>query len=177
MRKILLNLTLSLDGFIADAEEGIDWIRLPSGEIPSEYLALMDSVDTLVMGRATYELSLRLEGGKAIFEGKSVFVVTSRDDLEKIEGVQFVREPAGSFLSELKAKDGGTIWLYGGGQLATSMAAAGLIDEYLVVIQPILLGAGVPLWRGGQGPRRLELVHAREWGEGLVELRYRGPAQ
>jgi dihydrofolate reductase len=173
MRRVLLNLTTSLDGFVAASDGGIDWILPPPADVPSEYLALMESVDTLVMGRATYELSLELEGGTTVFADKSVYVFTSRDDLTPIDGVQVVREPAESFVSGLKAQEGDTIWLFGGGKLATSLAAAGLVDDYLIAVQPILLGEGIPLWQGGQGPRRLELVHAREWPDGLVELLYR----
>ena len=174
MRPLLLNLTTSLDGFIADGEEGIDWIQPVPAQPPAGYLQLMESVDALVMGRATYELSLRLPGGTDVFADKDVYVVTSRHDLEPFEGVEFVvgRDPA-TFVAELKRRPGGTIWLFGGGRLATALAAADLIDDYLIVVQPVLLGSGVRLWQDGLSPRDLELSHIREWPGGLVELAYR----
>lgn len=173
MRTLLLDLTTSLDGFIADADGGIDWIAPPPAEVPPDYLALMGAVDTLVMGRATYETSLALEGGMEVFAGKRAYVFTSREDLTPYPGVEFVHDPPEAFVASLKATHGGTIWLFGGGRLASALSAAGLIDEYLIVIQPVLLGRGIPLWRGEGGPRGLELVRAREWPGGLVELRYR----
>jgi dihydrofolate reductase len=173
MRQLLLNLTTSLDGFIADTDEGIDWIQPPPDEIPAEYLQLMESVDALVMGRATYELSLRIPGGTNVFEGKKVYVITSRTDLEPREGVEFVGEDPVAFVDDLRQAPGGTIWLFGGGRLATALSSAELIDEYLIVVQPVLLGSGVRLWQDGLAPRELELLYTREWSGGLVELRYR----
>jgi dihydrofolate reductase len=173
MRQLLLNLTTSLDGFIADSDEGIDWIQSPSDDVPSDYLELMGTIDAFVMGRATYELSLSIPGGMDLFEGKSVFVFTSRSDFEPYEGVEFVHEDPAEFVENLKRAPGGTIWLFGGGQLATALSTAGLIDDYLIVVQPILLGGGIRLWQGGLGMQQLELVHAREWSGGMVELRYR----
>lgn len=173
MRQLLLNLTTSLDGFIADAEEGIDWIAPPPAEIPGDYLQLMESIDTLVMGRATYELSLRIPGGTEVFEGKRVYVFTSRTELETHPGVEFVHEDPSAFVERLKQTSGGTIWLFGGGRLATALATADLIDDYLIVVQPVLLGAGIRLWQDGLEPKKLRLAYAREWPDGLVELRYR----
>lgn len=174
MRRLLLNLTTSLDGFIADSEEGIDWIQPMPAQPPAGYLQLMESVDALVMGRATYELSLRLPGGTDVFADKDVYVVTSRHDLEPLEGVEFVvgRDPA-AFVRELKRRPGGTIWLFGGGRLATALSAAGLIDDYLIVLQPVLLGDGIRLWQEGLTLQGLDLMYCREWPGGLVELRYR----
>jgi dihydrofolate reductase len=173
VRELLLNLTTSLDGFIADSDEGIDWIQAPPEQVPADYLELMDTIDTFVMGRATYELSLGIPGGMDIFEGKSVYVITSRTDLEPREGVEFIHEDPAAFVYRLKREPDGTIWLFGGGQLATALAAAGLIDEYLIVVQPVLLGDGIRLWQDGLGMRELELAYTREWPGGLVELRYR----
>jgi dihydrofolate reductase len=175
MRKLLLNLTTSLDGFIADRDGGIDWIQpFPDdAEVPSGYLELIASVDTLVMGRATYAASLLLEGGTEVFEGRRVVVFTSRTDLEPREGVEFVHTDAIAFVENLRRQPGGIIWLYGGGQLATALAAAGLIDEYLIVVQPVLLGNGIRLWQSGLPAIRLQLTSTLEWPGGLVELRYR----
>jgi len=177
MRDVLLNLTTSLDGFIADKSGGIDWLLPPLGEVPSDYLELIDTVDTLIMGRGTYEVSLSLEGGIGIFEGKSVFVFTSRDDLDSAPNVTFVDERAETFVERLKREDGGTIWLFGGGQLATALSDAGLIDEYLIAVQPILLGDGIPLWLVPHRTTKLQPPLARTWPDGIVELRYRLSAQ
>jgi dihydrofolate reductase len=176
VRDVLLNLTTSLDGFIADRDGGIGWIAPPPAEPPADYLALMDTVDTLIMGRLTYETSLAVEGGLAVFEGKRAYVFTSRDDLPRAAGVTFVHAPPEEFVARLKAQPGGTIWLFGGGRLATALSDAGLVDEYLIAIQPVLLGDGVPLWRSPHAATLLAGASAEVWPDGLVVLRYRRAA-
>jgi dihydrofolate reductase len=173
VRPVLLNLTTSLDGFIADRDGGVRWLAPPPADIPVDYEKLMATVDTLVMGRATYETSLALEGGVEMFAGKRVIVFTSRDDLAPRDGVEFVREPPVEFMRRLRAGEGGTIWLYGGGLLATALSDAGLVDDYLIAIQPILLGDGIPLWRTPHGTTALERASAQVWDGDLVVVRYR----
>jgi len=173
MRDVALILTASLDGFIAETDGGIDWLVEPPDEVPADYLDLLDSIDCLVMGSATYLVSLELEGGTDVFEDREVYVFTSRTDLPPHPAVTFVSDSAEKFVADLKAREGGTIWLFGGGKLATSLSDAGLVDDYLVVVQPILLGDGIPLWRTPHGRTELELVNARAWLGGIAELRYR----
>jgi len=173
VRPLLLNLTTSLDGFIADTGGGIDWLAPPPADVPADYVALMEVVDTLVMGRATYETSLALEGGTELFAGKRVIVFTSRADLTPLPGVEFVSTSPEEYVAALKAGEGGTIWLFGGGQLATALSGAGLVDEYLIAIQPILLGDGIPLWRSPHARTRLERASAQVWAGDLVVVRYR----
>lgn len=173
MRELLLNLTTSLDGFIADAAGGIDWLAPPPAQVPADYLELMDTVDTLVMGRGTYETSLALEGGVDVFEGKRVCVFTSSVDLPRVPGVEFIHEAAESFVRALKEQCGGTIWLFGGGRLATALSDAGLVDRYLIAIQPILLGDGIPLWRSPHATTLLDGAAAEVWAGDLVVVQYR----
>lgn len=173
MRSVALILTTSLDGFIAENDGGIDWLVEPPDEAPADYLDLLDSIDCLVMGSATYLVSLQLEGGTQVFEGNDVYVFTSRTDLPVNEGVTFVSGSAEEFVADLRSREGGTIWLFGGGRLATSLSDAGLVDEYLIVVQPILLGDGIPLWVSPHARIKLELVNARAWAGGIAELRYR----
>lgn len=172
MRTLLLNLTTSLDGFIADKDGGFDWLLPMPADVPQDYTELMETVDTFVMGRVTYETVLAMGGGYGS-GGKPVFVFTSRTDLEAGAGVTIVNEPAETFVARLKEQEGGTIWLFGGGRLATSLSDAGLIDEYLIAVQPILLGDGIPLWRTPHARTRLEPTLARIWPGGVVETRWR----
>jgi dihydrofolate reductase len=173
MRSLALILTTSLDGFIAETDGGIEWLAEPPEEVPADYLDLLDSIDCLVMGSATYLVSLQLEGGTAVFEDREVYVFTSRTDLPVHSGVTFVSGSAEEFVADLKTREGGAIWLFGGGRLATSLSDASLVDDYLIVVQPILLGAGIPLWVSPHSQTELELIAARPWAGGLAELRYR----
>ena len=173
MRQLALILTASLDGFIAETDGGIDWLLAPPEEAPPDYLELFRSVDCLVMGSTTYSVSLQLDGGTDIFAGKDVFVFTSHDNLPALPGTTFVHGPAEQFVAELKKLVGGTIWLFGGGMLATALSDAGLVDDYLIVIQPILLGDGIPLWVTPHRRTKLKLVTARPWANGIAELRFK----
>jgi dihydrofolate reductase len=173
MRQLALVITASLDGFIADERGGVDWLAVPPDDAPEGYNALMRAIDCLVMGSSTYLVSLDLDGGTDIFEGKDVFVFTSRTDLPRYPGVHFISDDAVTFTKALKERVGGTIWLFGGGRLATSLSDAQLVDEYLIAVQPVLLGEGIPLWVVPHGHTGLELVDARPWPGGIAELRYR----
>lgn len=173
MRSLALVLTTSLDGYIADENGGVDWLAPPLDELPVDYAALMDSIDCLLMGRETYLTSLTLPGGTDMFAGKNVIVFTSHRHLPPWPGVTFVHEPAEQFTRTLKERAGGSIWLFGGGQLATALSDARLVDEYVIVVQPMLLGAGIPLWSSPHARTELELLRAREWPGGLAELHYR----
>jgi dihydrofolate reductase len=172
MRTVLLLLTASLDGFIADCSGGVDWLVAPPDDVPADYVALLDSIDGIVMGSATYLVSLALRGGTDVFSGREVFVFTSRTGLPRYDGVTFVGQDAVPFTAALKQREGGTIWLFGGGRLATSLSDAGVVDDYFIAVQPILLGDGIPLWVSPHAQTDLELVRARAWAGGMAELRY-----
>jgi dihydrofolate reductase len=172
MRPLALVLTVSLDGFIAEPDGRVDWLGTPPQDVSEEYRELMDSIDCLVMGSATYLVSLELEGGTDVFAGHEVIVFTSRDDLPPYSGVTFVAEDAADFTARLKQSTGGAIWLFGGGRLATALSDAGLVDDYYIAVQPVLLGDGIPLWVSPHGRTRLELTSVSAWPDGIAVLRY-----
>jgi hypothetical protein len=108
-RRLLLDLTTSLDGFIADSHEGVDWIQAPPddapAEYPADYLELMNSVDALVMGRATDELSLRLPGGTEAFTGEGQPVAgTTIWSIGPAQGDHFAPSTA-PFMSNYRVED------------------------------------------------------------------------
>jgi dihydrofolate reductase len=172
VRSLILYITASLDGYIADEEGGVGWL---TGDDSTDYgyAEFLSGVDTLVMGSSTYLTSLALPGGTKAFQGRRVLVYTSGDDMQPHEGVTFVRQSAPPHVASLKAEPGESIWLLGGGRFATNMLAAGVVDEIRLFVQPVVLGGGVPLWRRLATAVPLELLDARSWPGGLAELRYR----
>lgn len=170
-REIVLYITASLDGFIADANGGVDWLEGAEGE-DYGFGSLMDSVDTVLQGSHTYLETINLTESDP-YAGKTNYVFTSRDDLPVFGAPVFVHEEAVAFVRNLKRQDGGRIWLVGGGELATALVGAGLVDEIDLFVQPVLLGDGIPLWRPPIEPTRLELREAKQWPGDLVQLRYR----
>lgn len=172
-RPLVLIVTMSLDGFIASPDGGVDWLGPMPGEVPRDYTELVDSIDTLVMGRGTFDAVQRLEGGPESIAGYTSYVFTHTQPAGSFAQVDFVSQPAEAFVARLKQTEGGSIWLFGGGVLATALTDAGLVDEYVIAVQPILLGDGIPLWVAPHARTDLELVHARPWPGGIAELRYR----
>lgn len=171
MREVVLYITASLDGFIADSEGSVDWLAGAEDE-DYGYGELLGSVDTVLMGAHTWLDTLDLTPTDP-YSDKRVVVFTSRDDLPLRGNVEFVSEDAAQFTSRLRNAPGGRIWLVGGGEVASALISAGLVDEIDLFVQPVVLGDGVPLFNPPMETRRLRLLETRAWPADLVELRYR----
>ena len=172
-RKVIVHIAASADGYIARADGDLEW--LTSRPAPKGFYgmnAFMKTIDTMVMGRSTYEAGLRL-GGK--FDPRSSTFVFSRglppDDVPA--GVEFVSGEIGPFVERLRERPGKDIWLMGGGDLIASFLDAQAIDEFVVSVVPVFIGDGIPLI--ARRPRRvpLELQSTERFDDGLVQLHYR----
>jgi dihydrofolate reductase len=172
----------SLDGFIAESDDTLDWLIKYEGSfegdaepIKGAYDRYYDGVGALIMGSVTYEFVLD-HGTGWPYEGKPTWVLTSRD-LPKPEGegvdVRFANASVGDLYDELIAAAGERdLWVVGGGNVASQFADEGLLDEVLVTIVPVVLGEGKPLFdrRLPGGP--MQLTGMRPFDSGMVELRY-----
>jgi dihydrofolate reductase len=145
----------TLDGFIADPNHSLDWLftraRDPGG--PFDYGAFIADVGALALGSTTYEWILDHEGGTWPYE-LPCWVFTHRElRVVPDADVRFARGDVAPVHEELRRAAGDrNVWIVGGGDLAGQFADAGLLDEVLVMIAPVTLGAGAPLL-----PRRVEL--------------------
>jgi dihydrofolate reductase len=158
----------SLDGYIARADGSIDWLSIvhPVDEAHG-YPAFMASVDTVVLGRGTYDTVLGFKEWP--YAGKRVVVMTHRPAAAR-HGEEFFTGSA----AELAARLSGAKRVYvDGGQVVSQFFAAGLIDDVTISVIPILLGGGIRLFTGGEGEHRLELESQRSWPSGMVQIRYR----
>ena len=135
---------MSLDGYIADKDGGYDWIVMDPG---IDFAAFVGQIDTLIMGRRTYEL-VGAGGGGMGFEGMETIVVSTTIDPAEHPKVSVVSSDVETFVKDLKKRDGKDIWLFGGGVLFRSLLEAGLVDRVEVGLIPVLLGEGVPLLPG-----------------------------
>jgi len=172
MRTVTYGAACSLDGFIAGPNESLDWLHWSddANEIMTEY---WKPVDTVLMGRKTWEISLKL-GDPPMQVGHIQNYVFSRT-LDRIDrkGVTLVKEDPADFVRALKAKPGGDICLMGGGDFARSLMAAGVVDELGVNVHPVLLGSGVPLFMDAGHRISLELKASRTIDGGCVYSTYR----
>ncbi len=172
MRPVILYVTMSADGFIADSDGGVGWLSGAAGE-DYGYADFYDSVDTVLLGRTTYEQILG-SGGDFPYADKPVYVFASDAQVRiAADNVTAVSDPAPEFVARLKLDDAGRIWLGGGSALATSLWNAGLVDELHLFVQPIMLGDGLPFIGKKHRRRGLELIEAKSWPADLVELHYR----
>ena len=175
VRRVIVHIAASADGYIARPDGDIDWLTsrpAPKGFYGME--AFMKTVDTVVLGRATYAASLRL-GAK--FDPKNPTIVfTRKPPADAPPGVRFVSQAIGTFVSELKGRPGKDIWLMGGGDLIASFLDEQAIDEFVVSVVPVFIGDGIPLIARRHRHTRLELMGVERFDDGLVQLHYRVPA-
>lgn len=182
MRTVIYGGANSLDNFLARPDGGVDWLRWNAGAA-AIMKAMWQSIDTVIMGRKTFEVGKKMNGGKPPRSSKSkkksadgppsvptyVFSRTLPDE----DGVTIVREDVVPFVRRLKDLPGKDILIMGGGELAHPLFEAGLIDRVGFNIHPVLLGAGVPAFRPMTRQTDLELVECRPIGDGCVYIDYR----
>jgi dihydrofolate reductase len=172
MRRLRYNVAASLDGYIADAREGFDWI--PHDDTV-DFAGLFARVDTILLGRRTYE-TVRTQGAPPWSKGTRVYVVSRSLEPGARDGVTVVRDDPAALASSLRQEQGdGEIWLFGGGQLFATLLAAHQVDAVEVTIVPVLLGAGVPLLGPGADRTPLVLEHTHVYPTGMVALHYSVP--
>ena len=169
-RKIVLYIAMSLDGYIARDNGDIDWLSMV--EFNNEdygYKDFLKSVDTVIMGRRTYDQVLTF--GDFPYKGKKCYVI-SRTTRPKDDHVEFWNGDISKLISEIQQKDGLNIWLVGGAQIVGEFLSKNLIDEYIISIIPILLGKGILLFRSDMQEIRLQLRRNIAYPSGLVQLSY-----
>ena len=182
----------SLDGYIAEVDDSLDWLLNYQGTFAHEaaepgpmseggaYERFYEGVRALVAGSATYEWILdHLDvagGGEWPYRGKPCWVLSSRElRLPEGEGadVRVVDASVGELYGEMAAAAGdGVLWVIGGGGVASQFADEGLLDEVQVTVVPIVLGDGKPLFEHRLTNGAMQLTGTRTFKNGMVELRY-----
>lgn len=171
MRKVIYGGACSLDGFLADRTGAIDWLHF-SKDVQQIVARQWATVDTLLFGRKTFDFAAAQGGGGAT-PGVTSYVFSRTLAKSPAKGVELVSADAGEFVRALKSKPGKDILVMSGGDLATSLLQAGVIDEVGFNIHPILLGQGVPAFLDPGGRIALELSECKKLEGGCVLVRYR----
>jgi dihydrofolate reductase len=173
MRTVTYGAACSLDGFIAGPNGEIDWLQF-SPDVQDIMRDYWKSVDTILMGRKTWDQAVRMGSGK--MPGTSTIktylfsrTLTSLD----AKGVELVRGDAGAFVRDLKNRSGNGICLMGGSDFARSLFEANVVDEVGMNVHPVLLGAGVPMFLDPCHRVGLELITSRTIERGCVYSIYR----
>jgi dihydrofolate reductase len=170
MRHVTFGVANSLDNFIARKGHEVDWL-LWGEEVAAVTAEFWKTIDTVVMGRKTYEVARK--SGTTSYPGVKNYVFSRTMRESPDEKVEIVSEDAAAFVRKLKKRKGKGICVMGGGELAQSLFEADLIDEVGLNIHPVLLGSGIPLFLPMQRQVDLELVECKPFKNGCVFVRYR----
>jgi len=173
MRKVTFGGANSLDNYFARPDHAVDWLMW-SDEVAAVTGGYLKTIDTMLMGRKTYEVALRMsQGKKNPYPGIRTYVFsrTLKDDAGG--SVTIVADDAAGFVRRLKDEPGKDICLMGGGHFAKTLFEAGLIDEIGFNIHPVLLGSGIPLFYGMDRQIDLERIECQAFKNGCVYVKYR----
>jgi dihydrofolate reductase len=175
MRKVTFGGANSFDNYIARKDGTTGWLYMgdetdakETASITTEY---WKTIDTVVMGRKTYEVALR--SGMTSYPGVKNYVFSRTLKASPDKKVEIISEDAAEFVRNLKNQKGKGICVMGGGLLAKSLFEASLIDEIGFVVLPILLGSGIPLFHEMKHQIDLELLDCKTFKNGSVFVSYR----
>jgi dihydrofolate reductase len=184
MRKLVYYIAISTDGFIAAKDGSFDAFPM-QGEHFADLIADFPETfpgpargplgitgpnrvfDAVLMGKATYDVGARV-GLTSPYPHLDQYVVSASLEEQPDPAVKLIRKDALAAVRELKARAGRAIWLCGGGKLASALFSE--IDEVIVKINPLLLGAGVPLFAGELAPTALRLLERKVYPNGYVRI-------
>ena len=177
-RRIILDLAVTLDGFIEGKNGEVDWCIMDS---EMGFINFLNQIDTILYGRKSYEAwgqftpeNEDTEMEKELWElvhskEKYVFSRTKKGTDHK---AIFINDHIVEEVNKLKNKPGKDIWLYGGASLITTFINFGLVDEFRLSVHPVILGEGKPLFIDIKKRLNLKMVHTRTFSSGVVQLIY-----
>ncbi|MGM0790021.1 MAG: dihydrofolate reductase family protein [Bacillota bacterium] len=169
-RNIVLFIAQSLDGYIATKEDSLEWLFKVEGEGDNGYSEFYEEIDTIIMGKRTYDWIMKYEKGQFPYKNKECYVF-SRSQLEDTADVKFVNEDIVNFANSLKKEEGKNIWVVGGGELLHTFLKEKLLDELFITIAPSIIGDGIPLFKSGNYELDLKLKGTRTFNQ-FVEIHY-----
>lgn len=168
MRKVVLQLAVSLDSFIEGPNGEYDWCMTDQDYGMAEFLKRIDAV---FIGRRSYEMAQGVEDNS--WMPKVQEYVFSNTLKEVKEGASIISGDIKSAVEQIKKEPGKDIWLWGGADLASALMNEGLIDELVLAVHPILLSSGKPLFSNIKGRVQLELLSSKQYDTGLMMLSYK----
>lgn len=168
-RKVILYIAMSLDGYIASENDSLDWLFRVQGQGDNGYSKFYQTIDTILIGRRTYDWIMEHEKGELPYKDKKCYVF-SKSNI-KDQHIDVINEEIVSFTNKLKSDVGENIWIVGGGVLLHSFIKHKLVDEIRITIAPVLLGKGIPLFNHVDVEQELQLVDTARYNQ-FIELQY-----
>jgi dihydrofolate reductase len=169
MRSIILYIASSLDGYIADSKNSLDWLTAYHGDYG--YTTFMNSVDTVLMGRKTYDW-VTAQGMSNPHPEQIQYVFTSTPEkYASAKNTIFTSADPIETAKELQTQKGKNIFLVGGGVLIREFLKSNMVDEFILFFVPIVLGSGIRLFEPFGSSVLLETISATKYDDGMMELR------
>jgi dihydrofolate reductase len=176
MRKVIYSVGESLDGYIAAPDGSVDWLDRATSKGKGDdfgMTAFFKSLDTVLMGRKTYEHALKLGMAKGGYPGMKNYIFSRTLPPGSRDGVEFVNSNVTDLIKKLRKKPGKHIWLCGGGELARQGLQERIVDEITIGLTPILIGDGRPTFPPEFPETALELVECKQYRGGVLGITYR----
>jgi dihydrofolate reductase len=172
-RKIIVYIATSADGYIARPDGDVAWLDRPRPAGNYGMGSFFRSIDTILWGRKTYDLALKMGHGAAGYGPKvKNYVFSHKPPQPAAPGVEFVNQPVATFASRLREEKGKDIWMMGGAGLIASFLDPGEIDEFIIHVIPVLIGEGIPLVQPKHRLVALQLRSNRRYDDGVVRIHY-----
>ncbi len=178
MRQLNLYIATSLDGYIAQPNDDLSFLKLVEAEGEDYgYKEFVSNIDTIIIGRKTYDWVLRNIGPQHYDNGNNDVYVITRSQQPNRGRTKFYNGDLKELILQLKSQPGKNIYCDGGAEVINGFLNYDLIDELTISIVPILLGDGIRLFKDGRPEQMLELVSAKSFETGLVQLHYKRKSQ
>jgi dihydrofolate reductase len=170
-RKFIVYVAVSADGFIARPDGSVDWLDRPNLKGDHGMGAFYRSIDTCVLGRKTYDMSVKF-GMADGYAGKKNYVFSRTLSKAASPKVSVVSEDVHIFAEHLRPEKGKDIWLVGGAELVAAFLDCGQVDEFILHVIPTLIGEGIPLVASRHRDVPLKLLTTKKFPDGVVRLHY-----
>jgi dihydrofolate reductase len=170
MREVILGVAVSLDGYIEGPNGEYDWCF-----VDQDYgmQAFLQDIDTMFIGRKSYELVQSMPGGLSGQWPALKPYVFSNTLTAPENSIDLMSGDIGARVKEIKSAPGKGIWLFGGASLTSALMQLGLVDQLWLAVHPVLLGSGTPLFKDLPHRLSLRLLTSKSYSTGLVSLKYR----
>ncbi len=175
MKKVILYIAMSVDGYIADCQKSVNWIKGQddSAEMLDTYSTFFGNIDTVIMGKRTYEhIKTELSPDKWPYSGAITYVFTHNAPMNDTKDIKFTNANPCRFINDFRQGTGKDIWICGGADIANQLIKEDLIDIYHISIIPVILGGGVRLFDGTGNMINLRLVNTLNYN-GIIEAVYK----
>ncbi|WP_302133298.1 dihydrofolate reductase family protein [Thomasclavelia spiroformis] len=173
MRKVILYIAMSLDGFIASKDGKVNWLHGQNDDEENidTYSSFIKDVDTVIMGWNTYyQVKNELSPDNWVYDSLTSYIITHRK-LDSTNNINFVQKNSSELVKDLKQKNDKSIWICGGAKIIQPLIQDNLIDEYYISVIPTILGDGIKLFEPVSNELKLKLKSTQSYN-GITELIY-----